>query len=253
MSILENQVAVVTGAGTGIGRAVAETFAREGAAVALLGRREEKLREVAVRLPGNRVLTCACDVSSRDQVDGVFARIRDRLGPVNLLVNNAGINTVVRSLARIDPSDWDLVVAVNLTGAFNCIRAVLPGMQELGGGVIINVSSIAGKRAAKVAGVAYVASKHGMVGLTHSTNLEEGVQWDPLHGDPSRRGGYAHPGHPTGAGSPRAAGADPSLRGRGGLRPAGGRASAASLRSRNRYHTLDSRLCLTTLSASSAV
>lgn len=175
MSILENQVAVVTGAGTGIGRAVAETFAREGAAVALLGRREEKLREVAVRLPGDRVLTCACDVSSRDQVDGVFARIRDRLGVVNLLVNNAGINTVVRDLSRIDPSDWDLVVAVNLTGAFNCIRAVLPGMQELGGGVIINVSSIAGKRASKVAGVAYVASKHGMVGLTHSTNLEEGV------------------------------------------------------------------------------
>lgn len=175
MSILENQVAAVTGAGTGIGRAVAEAFAREGAAVALLGRREEKLLDVAAQLPGDRVLTCSCDVSSRTQVAGVFERIRERLGVVSLLVNNAGINTVVRGLANIEPSDWDHVVAVNLTGAFNCIRAVLPGMRELGGGVIINVSSIAGKRAAKVAGVAYVASKHGMVGLTHSTNLEEGV------------------------------------------------------------------------------
>lgn len=175
MGVLENQVAAVTGAGTGIGRAVAETFAREGAAVALLGRRREPLREVAARLPRDRVMTCACDVSSRDQVGGVFERIRERLGVVNLLVNNAGINTVVRDLARIDPSDWDHVVAVNLTGAFNCIRAVLPGMRKRGGGVIINISSIAGKRASKVAGVAYVASKHGMVGLTHATNLEEGV------------------------------------------------------------------------------
>jgi NAD(P)-dependent dehydrogenase (short-subunit alcohol dehydrogenase family) len=174
MSVLENQVAVVTGAGTGIGRAVAETFSREGAAVALLGRRQEPLREVAAQLPRDRVLTCACDVSSRNQVDGVFARIRERLGVASLLVNNAGINTVVRDLAHIEPSDWDHVLAVNLTGAFNCIRAVLPGMRELGGGVIINVSSIAGKRASKVAGVAYVASKHGMVGLTHSTNREQG-------------------------------------------------------------------------------
>ena len=175
MSVLENQVAAVTGAGTGIGRAVAEAFAREGAAVALLGRREEKLRDVAAQLPGDRVLTCACDVSSRTQVSGVFERIRKRLGIVSLLVNNAGINTVVRGLADIEPSDWDHVVAVNLTGAFNCIRAVLPGMRQRGGGVVINISSIAGKRASKVAGVAYVASKHGMVGLTHSTNLEEGV------------------------------------------------------------------------------
>ena len=120
-------------------------------------------------------MTCACDVSSRNQVAGVFERIRERLGVVSLLVNNAGINTVVRDLARIDPADWDQVLAVNLTGPFNCIRAVLPGMRERGGGVIINISSIAGKRASKVAGVAYVASKHGMVGLTHSTNLEEGV------------------------------------------------------------------------------
>ena len=175
MGVLENQVAVVTGAGTGIGRAVAETFAREGASVALLGRRREPLREVAAPFPRDRVLTCACDVSSRARVAEVFARVRERLGVVNLLVNNAGINTVVRDLARIEPSDWDHVLAVNLTGAFNCIRAVLPGMRELGGGVIINVSSIAGKRASKVAGVAYVASKHGMVGLTHATNVEEGV------------------------------------------------------------------------------
>ena len=174
MGVLENQVAVVTGAGTGIGRAVAETFAREGALVALLGRRREPLREVAAPFSRDRVLTCACDVSSRAQVAEVFARVRERLGVVNLLVNNAGINTVARDLARIEPSDWDHVLAVNLTGAFNCIRAVLPGMRELGGGVIINVSSIAGKRASKVAGVAYVASKHGMIGLTHATNVEEG-------------------------------------------------------------------------------
>lgn len=173
MGVLDHRVAVVTGAGSGIGRAVAEAFVREGAKVALVGRRAEKLREAASPLPAAQVLLCSCDVADRAAVNATMERARQRLGPVSILVNNAGINTLVRDLARVDPADWDYTLAVNLTGAFNCARAVLPGMREMGGGLIINVSSIAGKRARKLGGVAYSASKHGMVGLTHSINDEE--------------------------------------------------------------------------------
>jgi NAD(P)-dependent dehydrogenase (short-subunit alcohol dehydrogenase family) len=88
-------------------------------------------------------------------------------------VNNAGVNTNPRSVAEVDPADWDRTVASNLTGTFNFVRAVLPGMRERRDGLIINISSIAGLRASKLAGAAYSASKHGMVSLTHSINEEE--------------------------------------------------------------------------------
>ena len=97
-------------------------------------------------------------------------QVVDQFSPVNVLVNNVGINTNPWSVAEIAPADWDYTVAVNLTGAFNCIRAVLPGMREEKGGVIINVSSIAGLRTSKLAGAVYSAAKHGMVALNHSIN-----------------------------------------------------------------------------------
>lgn len=174
MGILDNQIAVVTGAGSGIGRAVTEAFLRESASVALVGRRLDRLQEVASGFPEDRVMACRCDVGNRAEVESSLEQVRKRMGKVGILVNNAGINTSVRDLAHVDPFDWDNTLAVNLTGAFNCARVVLPGMREMRNGVIINVSSIAGKRASKLGGVAYVASKHGMVGLTHSINVEEG-------------------------------------------------------------------------------
>ena len=106
-------------------------------------------------------------------MNATVQRVVAQFGAVDTLVNNAGINTNPRSVADVNPADWDRTVAINLTGAFNYVRAVLPGMQQRKGGLIINVSSIAGVRASKVAGAAYCASKHGMMALNDSINHEE--------------------------------------------------------------------------------
>jgi NAD(P)-dependent dehydrogenase (short-subunit alcohol dehydrogenase family) len=99
--------------------------------------------------------------------------VAERFGPVDILVNNAGTNTTPRTVADISFEDWDRLIEVNLTGAFNCVRAVLPGMRAKKDGLIINISSIAGVRAGKLAGAAYSASKHGMMALNHTINEEE--------------------------------------------------------------------------------
>ncbi len=173
MSLLKGRVAVVTGAGSGIGEGIARAFVNEGACVAFVGRSGEKLLQATSDLPPERVLCYPCDVSERATVEAMGVEVAGRFGPVDLLVNNAGVNTLRRSVSEVDPLDWDYMIAVNLTGAFNGVRAVLPGMRKLKNGLIINVSSIAGKRASHLAGVAYSASKHGMVALTHSINEDE--------------------------------------------------------------------------------
>lgn len=164
---------VVTGAGTGIGRAVAESFVEAGAHVALLGRRLDKLHETTNKLPTSQALCFSCDVSDRNTVNSTIQNIAEHFGPINMLINNAGINTNPRSTAEVNPSDWDRTIEINLTGAFNTVRAVLPGMRKQKDGIIINISSIAGVRASQLAGAAYSASKFGMVALTHSINEEE--------------------------------------------------------------------------------
>jgi NADP-dependent 3-hydroxy acid dehydrogenase YdfG len=173
MSRFTDKTVIVTGAGTGIGRAVAVDFVKEGARVAFVGRRLEKLKEAAAGLPETQAACYACDVADRAAVNAIARQVVDQFGPVDILVNNAGTNTNPRSVAEVDPDDWDRTVAINLTGAFNFVRAVLPGMRERKAGLIINVSSIAGLRASKLSGAAYSASKHGMVALTHSINEEE--------------------------------------------------------------------------------
>jgi NAD(P)-dependent dehydrogenase (short-subunit alcohol dehydrogenase family) len=173
MEQFQNKVVIVTGAGTGIGQATARGFVERGARVAFVGRRMEKLREAAAGLPESYALCCPCDVSDRAAVNAVAQEAMERFGAVSILVNNAGTNTNPRSVAEVSPEDWDQTIAVNLTGAFNFVRAVLPGMRERRDGVIVNVSSIAGLRASELAGAAYSASKHGMVALTHSINEEE--------------------------------------------------------------------------------
>ena len=173
MGRFEDQVVMVTGAGTGIGRAIATGFVEEGARVAFVGRRAEKLKQATVGLPAKQVLRCPCDVAERAVVDAVVQQVEEFFDPVDVLVNNAGINTNPRSVAEVDPADWDRTLAVNLTGGFNCVRAVLPGMRARQGGIIINVASIAGLRTSEVAGVAYSASKHGLVALNHTINEEE--------------------------------------------------------------------------------
>lgn len=173
MSQFRNKTVIVTGAGTGIGRAIVHDFVQAGARVALMGRRIEKLEEAAAGLPQAQVLFLSCDVANREAVNRAVQEVITRFGPVDIVVNNAGTNTNPRSVAEVDPNDWDRTIAINLTGAFNVIRAVIPGMRERRDGLIINISSIAGLRASKLSGAAYSASKHGMVALTHSLNEEE--------------------------------------------------------------------------------
>lgn len=173
MGQFAGRVVLVTGAATGIGRAIAEGFVREGARVAMVGRRAAKLAEAAAGLPAAQVVQLPCDVGVRQAVREMVGEVERQLGTVGILVNNAGTNTNPRSLAQLSDEDWDLTLATNLTGAFTCVRAVLPAMRRQGGGVILNISSIAGLRASKLAGSAYSAAKHGVMALTHVINEEE--------------------------------------------------------------------------------
>jgi NAD(P)-dependent dehydrogenase (short-subunit alcohol dehydrogenase family) len=172
---LAGQVAVVTGAGTGIGRAAALAFAGAGARVALSGRREGPLDEVAaaIHAAGGEALVVAGDVSQTADVDALFDAVAGRWGRVDVLLNNAGINTRERNVHDISLQDWQQVVAVNLSGSFYCARKALELMRAQRSGTIINLVSGAGKRAGAIPGVAYSASKAGQASLTESINAEE--------------------------------------------------------------------------------
>jgi NAD(P)-dependent dehydrogenase (short-subunit alcohol dehydrogenase family) len=174
MGAFEGKVVWVTGAGTGIGAAAARMFAREGAVVALLGRRREPLEAVAAEIArtGGQALAEPLDVARRDAVGTVAQRLLARHPRVDVLVNNAGINVVNRRMAELTPPDWDQVLAVNLTGAYNMVEAVLPPMKAQRDGLIINVASTAAKRVSGVAGMAYVSSKFGMLGMSLSLTQE---------------------------------------------------------------------------------
>ncbi len=166
--------AIVTGAGTGIGRAIALRFAEGGIAVALAGRRPAPLEDTVsqIRSRGGEALSVTADVTDRTSVQDLVDRTVAEFGRVDVLVNNAGINTPERGLEDIPPETWDQVIQVNLTGSFNCIRALLPRMKEQRGGLIINIASMCAKRAHVISGAAYSASKFGMVSLAQSVNEE---------------------------------------------------------------------------------
>lgn len=173
MRQLVGKVVVVTGAGTGIGAAIARGFAEAGARVAFVGRRSEPLAAAAAGLDAERVLLHSCDVSDRGAVAALASAVAAEWGAVDVLVNNAGINTNPRSVGQVAPEAWDQTLAINLTGVFNMVRAVLPGMRQQNDGLILAISSIAGLRASKLAGAAYSASKHGVVALMNLINEEE--------------------------------------------------------------------------------
>lgn len=173
MADLTDAVAIVSGAGTGIGRAVARTFVEAGMRVALWGRRVDKLEEAARAMDPQRVCVTVCDVADRAQVQAAADALQAQWGAIDVLVNNAGINTNPRSIAEVDPADWDRTVAINLTGVFNATRAVLSAMRAQRSGIVINIASIAGLRASQVAGAAYSATKHGVVALSNSLNDEQ--------------------------------------------------------------------------------
>ena len=173
---LSGKTAVVTGAGSGIGRAVAECFAREGARVVSVGRGAKKLEQARSEAgdAAERIFPHAADVSDRDKVETLFQWAEEKVGPIDILVNNAGVNVVKRTMKELSPEDFEKMVSVNLTGAFLCIRAVLPKMRARGGGLIINISSIAGVRASVLGGAGYSASKFGLTGLSMTVGMEEG-------------------------------------------------------------------------------
>lgn len=172
---LSGKTALVTGGGTGIGRAIALALAEEGCHVAVAGRREEPLREVAKLFSGEpKIEVFTADVSDRESANALVSQATKKLGKIDILVNNAGINTPRRSLAELDPADWDRLMNVNATGAYNCIHAVMSGMVDRGDGLIVNISSTSGKRAGLLGGVAYNASKFAMAALGISAALELG-------------------------------------------------------------------------------
>ena len=171
-----SQVAVVTGAGSGVGRAVVQRFVAEGWSVALVGRRPDALDE-SITLAGPdasaRCARFACDVSNAAAVDAMAAAVLDRFGRVDVLVNSAGTNVRQRNFRDVSHEDWHTVLATNLHSAFYCVRAFLPGMRARGAGTVININSDVGRLARDLAGVAYVTSKFGLAGLTQSLNAEE--------------------------------------------------------------------------------
>jgi NADP-dependent 3-hydroxy acid dehydrogenase YdfG len=173
---LQGRTAVVTGGGSGIGEGIALALAAEGARVIITGRNEDKLRAVAESLADKSappIQYRTLDVADRKAVNTFFEWATATLGHVDILVNSAGTNIVKRSVADLDPADWDKLFAVNATGAYNCIHAVLPQMRERRDGLIINISSVAGVRASVLGGVAYTASKFALTSMSHVMALEE--------------------------------------------------------------------------------
>ncbi|MBE7504000.1 MAG: SDR family NAD(P)-dependent oxidoreductase [Verrucomicrobiales bacterium] len=170
-----NQNAVVTGAGSGVGRAVAVRLAAQGWRVALVGRHLEALEQTrsAAGAHANQCLPTPCDLRDVAAVNRFGDRIKAELGAVELLVNAAGTNVPRRALEGLSLRDYLDIMNTNLHGAFFCVQAFLPGMRQRGSGTIINIVSDAGKAASPKAGPAYVMSKFGLAGLTQSINAEE--------------------------------------------------------------------------------
>lgn len=167
MSYFDGKHAVVTGGGSGIGAAIAASLVSAGAAVTIMGRNDDKLRKVADDIGAARELA---DVTDRGQVVTAFASAVKNNGCVDILVNNAGMAQAV-PFAKMQDELWDQTIAVNLTGVYNCTRAVTESMLAAGAGRIVNIASTAARTGfAYVA--AYCAAKHGVLGLTRSLALE---------------------------------------------------------------------------------
>jgi len=166
------KIAMITGAGSGVGRAVAQALAAQGWQLALVGRKREALEETAKSLKGTHLIAPA-DVGDPAAVKGVFGQIKDRFGRLDMLFNNAGMGTPAIPIEDLSFEQWQAIVAVNLTGAFLCTQEAIRMMkaQEPRGGRIINNGSISADRP-RPHSAPYTATKHAITGLTKSTILD---------------------------------------------------------------------------------
>jgi 3-oxoacyl-[acyl-carrier protein] reductase len=172
MQSIKGKVALITGAGRGIGRATAEAFAKEGVHVGLVGRTIENLEKAADELKQYdvNVAIAAADVADLDAITKAVELIRGELGPIDILVNNAGISKF-GGFMELTPEEWTNIIDVNVKGVYYTTRAVLPEMIERNTGDIINISSTAGQKGAPVTS-AYSASKAAVIGLSESLMME---------------------------------------------------------------------------------
>lgn len=172
---VQQKVAWITGGGSGIGLAGAEALAAQGWRVVISGRRAEVVDEAAasLRARGGAVTARALDVGNAADVERVATELLAEHGRIDCLVNSAGLNLPKRSWADVTTEGWDQIVKINLNGLVYCIRAVLPAMRAQQDGCIVNIASWAGRQVSKLTGPAYTATKHAVVALTHSLNMEE--------------------------------------------------------------------------------
>lgn len=171
---MQGKVAVIVGCSSGMGKATAILFAKEGAAVALAARNEKALSDLAksIQKDGGRAIYQPTDVQNKTELENLIKRTLDEFKRIDILIYSAGTNIPERSLQVLTDQTWEMMLSTNLSGAFHCTKAVLPIMREQKDGLIIYISSGAVQRP-DVSGVAYQASKHGLVGLAHGTMQEE--------------------------------------------------------------------------------
>lgn len=175
MGQLDGKIAWVTGAGSGIGEAAAIALAKEGAQIVLTGRRAAPLEDVAgrIRAEAGSAHVQPGDLMDAEQVKRIGAFIGEKLGRLDILVSNAGLNILERSWAQLTPEGAALLINGNLTSAYHCVTVALPLMRERKGGLLIHTSSMAGRTPSPMSGTGYSAAKHGVVAMSHSVNMEE--------------------------------------------------------------------------------
>ncbi|MGI8688019.1 MAG: SDR family oxidoreductase [Thermomicrobiales bacterium] len=174
---LAGQVAIVTGASSGIGRATAYALADAGAKVAIVARSADVLNAIADEIhgKGGTAIAYAADVADAEAVERFVTNVIHEWGRIDLLFANAGVNTKQRNLHDMSTAQWDHVIGVNLNGVLYCVRAVLPPMRQQKEGTILPPAHMAGRHSGIMSGVAYGASKAGAVSLSHSINTEEKI------------------------------------------------------------------------------
>lgn len=170
MKVLEDKVAIITGATAGMGKAMAELFSQEGASVVLFARREERLQNLVseIEKKGGKAVYYAGDVTSQEDIDNLVDLAMKEYGKIDIAINNAGIMDNFKTIVNVDDDLWEKVIDVNVTGPMRLYRAVIPKMLENGGGSLVTVASIGGLYG-KISGTAYTASKHAAIGMSKNT------------------------------------------------------------------------------------